>query len=165
MSKPSIDFANPPHYVSIESTRRSNRLPILHGFNPFTGNYFREGREFSGLLIFQPLCYRWTYQSRHSNESKDWFDVMFVNRSGELGLLSLPHWYGLDLDDSFRLLKDRSIHPYGVWLCLNRRVNEARQRTYVPYVGSFYWSSLVDCISAERTLSDLKTKPWSQPDE
>jgi hypothetical protein len=157
-----LDFDNPPDYVSIDPPRPSNPLPILHGFNLFTGNYFRNGREFPGLLIFQPLCYRWKYIGRNGNEPKDWFDVMFLTRLNRLGLLSLPHWYGIELDENLRQLKARSIQPYGVWLCMNRRVNKARQRTYVPFVDSFYWSSRWDCMNAERTLTDLKTKPWSQ---
>jgi hypothetical protein len=156
------NFDNPPDYVSIDSaSKRSNPLPIRHGFNPISGNFFRDGNEFPGRLIFQPLRYRWKSDNRDGC-GRHWCDVMFLTRLNQLGILSLPDSQGWHLSDRLEMLKARSIHSYGVWLVMNRKFDI---KSYSPYVDSFYWSSRWDCMNAERTLDDLKTQPWSQPDE
>jgi hypothetical protein len=157
------NFDNPPEHVSKDRHRKQpNPLPIRYSFNPISGNYFRDGNEFSGLPIFQPICYRWQYTTRDRLNPKHWFDVLFLTRFNQLGILSLPDLHGCHLSDRLEMLKARSICSYGVWLVMNRRFEV---KSYQPYVNSFYWASRWDCMNAEHTLFDLKTKSWSQPDE
>ncbi len=159
-----IKFDNPPDYVAIDSVPTpSNKLPVLHGFNAVTGNYWRADREIAGLLIIQPLFHQLKCVARHGECQREWLDVLFLSRFNQLGLLSISGWCALDLYECLKILELRSLKSYGVWLVMDKRANPFVDRESglsVPFVGSFYWASRWDCMNAERVSQDLKIKPW-----
>jgi hypothetical protein len=160
-----LKFDNPPDRVFDNPPKIINPLPILHTFDPATGNYTRAG-SLAPIVVIQPLAYRIKNSARNGKCPKEWLDVLFLTKFNRVGLLSLADWYALDLLQCLKLLELRQIRSYGVWLCVNRRVNETTanwgdRKTYIPQVSSYYWASNWDRINAVRTLSDIQNNPWS----
>ena len=181
--KNQLVFDNPPSYL-FDPVKLTNQLPVLHTFSPSTGLYFRDGIPVHGSIVIQPLLYRIKHVARRGqrcasvgfpdhegatrHSATNWLDVLFLNRFNRLGLLSLPNWYGIDLLQTLKLAELRGLKPHGVWLCINRRVNETtanrgKDRTYLPQVVSYYWATRSDCARAARTIADLHIYPWSAP--